>query len=154
MNQEDRGTKARARAAADDVPIDDLLEELARFERKALPENTRRAYRSDWADFRAWCARRRRVAMPATAETVSLYLTARSKTHKMSTLSRRLTVIGKIHAAWGKQNPVPDERVRRVWRGILHEKGEAPERKTPNGTSETSCRSTARSTAPRTASLV
>ena len=116
--------------------IDDLSDELARFEKKALPENTRRAYANDWKDFRIWCARRSRVALPATPETVALYLTARSRTHKVSSLSRRLTVIGKVHRAWGKQSPATDERVRRAWRGILRDKGEAPDRKTPTLTAD------------------
>lgn len=113
------------------IAIDELLEELARYEKKALPENTRRAYRNDWRDFRTWCERRQRMALPAKPETVALYLTARAKTHKVSSLSRRLTVIGKIHGAAGKPNPVKDERVRRVWQGILRDKGEATSRKTP-----------------------
>ena len=113
------------------VAVDELLEELARYEKMALPENTRRAYRNDWRDFRTWCERRQRMALPAKPETVALYLTARAKTHKVSSLSRRLTVIGKIHGAAGKPNPVKDERVRRVWQGILRDKGEATSRKTP-----------------------
>lgn len=122
--------------ASDALSVEELLDELARFEKKALPENTRRSYASDWKDFRTWCARRSRTALPASPETVALYLTARSKTRKVSTLSRRLTVIGKVHRAWGKESPITDARVRRVWRGILHEKGEAPERKAPTLTAD------------------
>lgn len=113
------------------IAIEELLEEVARYERKALPENTRRAYRNDWRDFRTWCERRQQMALPARPETVALYLTARAKTHKVSSLSRRLTVIGKIHGAAGKSNPVKDDRVRRLWQGILRDKGEAPSRKSP-----------------------
>jgi site-specific recombinase XerD len=116
---------------SDSIDIEDLLEELARLEKQALPENTRRAYRSDWRDFRSWCERRQRMAIPAKPETVALYLTARAKTHKTSSISRRLTVIGKVHKAAGKANPVTDDRVRRVWRGILRDKGQAADRKTP-----------------------
>lgn len=115
----------------DVLDADELLEELARYEKKALPRNTRRAYAADWADFRRWCERRRHVAMPARPDTVALYLVARAKTHKASSLSRRLTVIGKLHKAWGKPSPVSDERVRKVWRGILRDKGEATTRKRP-----------------------
>lgn len=122
--------------ASDTLSVEELLDELARFEKKALPENTRRAYASDWKDFRSWCAHRSRISLPATPETVALYLTARSRSHKVSSLSRRLTVIGKVHRAWGKESPITDERVRRAWRGILHDKGEAPERKTPTLTAD------------------
>ena len=131
MRSPGRSRGSQPKDLTDSLHVDELLEELARYERKALPENTRRAYRSDWAEFRGWCERRKRLAMPATPETVALYLTARAKTHKTSSLSRRLTVIGKLHKAWGKPNPVRDERVRRVWQGILRDKGEATERKSP-----------------------
>lgn len=96
-----------------------------------MPENTRRSYACDWSDFRSWCQKRSRVALPASPETVALYLTARSRTHKVSSLSRRLTVIGKVHRACGTDSPTAHERVRRLWRGILREKGAAPERKAP-----------------------
>lgn len=115
----------------DSLDPEELLQELARYEKKSLPQNTRRAYAADWADFRRWCERRRLIAMPARPDTVSLYLAARARTHKVSTLSRRLTVIGKLHKAWGKPNPVRDDRVRKVWRGILRDKGESVERKRP-----------------------
>jgi site-specific recombinase XerD len=123
--------RTRHNVAPDSLEPDELLEELARYERKSLPQNTRRAYAADWADFRRWCERRRLVAMPARPDTVALYLVARAKTHKVSSLSRRLTVISKLHKAWGKPNPIQEERVRRVWRGILRDKGEAVSRKKP-----------------------
>lgn len=116
---------------ADSEAIDDLIRELQEFERKAIPENTQRAYRSDWNDFQTWCTRRKRIALPATAETVALYLTARARTHKTSTLARRITVIGKAHNAKGQHNPTKDERVKKVWRGILRSKGEGVTRKRP-----------------------
>lgn len=116
-----------------ELHLDDarLLRELRQFERNAVPDNTRRAYQADWSDFRAWCWRRRRTALPATSETVALYLTARARTHKTSSLGRRLTVIGKMHKIARLRTPTTDEHVRRVWRGILRTKREAVTRKRP-----------------------
>jgi integrase len=123
----------QGRASKKSLAIQDagLFRELEELERTAVPENTRRAYRADWSDFRNWCARRGRISLPATAETVALYLTARAKTHKTSSLARRLTVIGKAHRAKRKDNPTKDERVKKVWRGILRTKGESVNRKRP-----------------------
>ncbi len=126
-----RRTQRDHRQLGEDVSVEDLLDEMADYERKALPPNTKRAYASDWADFLAWCVRKRVPALPAKPDTVAVYLTARARTHKVSSLSRRLTVIGKVHKAQGVPNPVPDERVKRVWRGILRDKGEAQTRKKP-----------------------
>lgn len=69
--------------------------------------------------------------LPATPDTVALYLTAKARKLRTTSLSRRLTVIGKVHKAFGKSNPVADPRVRRVWRGILRDKGQAVNRKSP-----------------------
>ncbi|GIH51632.1 hypothetical protein SAMN05421833_12946 [Microbispora rosea] len=40
-----------------------------------MPESTRRAYARDWSAFTTWCAERGRVPLPATAETVTEYVT-------------------------------------------------------------------------------
>ena len=108
-----------------------LLNEAASFAREAVPENTRRAYRADWQDFVAWCERRKLSALPARPRTVTLYLTARARTHRVSTLSRRLTVIGKVHKLAHHENPAASAEVRKVWRGIVRTKGEAVTRKKP-----------------------
>ena len=50
-------------AAVEDVPVDlaaheELVAQARDFVRDARAANTLRAYRSDWADFQAWCTRR------------------------------------------------------------------------------------------------
>lgn len=136
MTSRSASPRPRLSDLTDRISIDELLEELAQYEKKAIPENTRRAYRADWQDFKRWCERRRHVALPARPETVALFVTARARTHRISSISRRLTVIGKLHSAAGKPNPVKDARVQRVWRGVLHDKGEAVQRKTPTVTAD------------------
>jgi site-specific recombinase XerD len=126
-----RGRKQLLSDLTDKIGVDELFDEIARYERKSLAENTRRAYRNDWNDFRSWCRKRRLLALPARPDTVALYLTARARTHKVNSLSRRLTVIGKLHQVAGKPNPIKDGQVERVWRGILREKSEAVSRRTP-----------------------
>ena len=64
--------------------------------------NTIRAYRSDFKDFSAFCAKNAFKSFPAESKIVSLYLTyLSSKGTKISTLKRRLVSIGVIHKLKG-----------------------------------------------------
>lgn len=118
-------------ATSDAVPIEDLLREAQETANRAIPPNTLRGYRADWFDFSKWCQRRKLRSLPTSPETICAYLVARARTHKLSSLRRRLTVIGKAHKIRGEPNPVTDERVRKTWRGLRHTKGEAQTRKAP-----------------------
>lgn len=92
---------------------------------EAKAENTKKSYRSDWADFCAWCEKYRRPSMPASADTVAYYLADRSQTLKTSTLERRLATIAEAHRAAGVESPTKHAQVRYVWAGIRREKGVA-----------------------------
>ncbi len=111
--------------------IVELAEQAQDYARQAKAENTRRAYRADWNDFDAWCATHRLSAMPASPETVALYLSDLAKTHKCSTLQRRLSAISQAHAAKGKDSPTKTAIVHSVWQGIRRVKGIAPDCKEP-----------------------
>ncbi len=64
--------------------------------------NTIRAYKSDFKDFGAFCAKHSFKALPTEPKIVALYLTYLSgKDAKMSTLRRRLVSIGVIHKLKG-----------------------------------------------------
>ena len=64
--------------------------------------NTIRAYKSDFKDFGAFCAKHSFKALPSEPKIVALYLTYLSgKDSKMSTLRRRLVSIGMIHKLKG-----------------------------------------------------
>jgi site-specific recombinase XerD len=111
------------------------LEEVGAKAREYLHQskarNTRRAYRADWADFVAWCARYRRDPLPAVPDTVAYYLADRSERLKVSTLQRRLATIAEAHRAAGHESPNGHARVRLVWQGIRREKGIAQDHKRP-----------------------
>ena len=109
------------------------------FADQARSENTKRAYRADWADFTAWCDERAASALPATPETVTLYVASRARATpagpglRVSTLTRRLAAIGQIHKLAGHPSPASrqDEPLHSVWRGLVREKGLAPEKVAP-----------------------
>src|SRR5262245_8719499 len=135
--------RERPRKAATSAPAvqGGSTDDLARFEElgarahaylhQAKAANTRRAYRSDWADFVAWCAKYRRQPLPAHPDTVAYYLADRSERLKVSTLQRRLATIAEAHRAAGHESPNRHARVRLVWQGIRREKGIAQDHKKP-----------------------
>ena len=64
--------------------------------------NTIRAYKSDFKDFGAFCAKHNFKALPTEPKIIALYLTYLSgKDAKMSTLRRRLVSIGVMHKLKG-----------------------------------------------------
>lgn len=116
----------RLRAAhAEVAKYGEIGANAARYLDHAKAPNTRRAYRSDWADFAAWCEKYGRASLPAAPETVAYYLADRSQGLKTSTLQRRLVTIAEAHRAAGNESPTRDARVRLVWAGIRREKGSA-----------------------------
>jgi site-specific recombinase XerD len=75
-----------------------LHEETLNNLKSSKSSNTIRAYRSDFKDFGAFCAKNGFKPLPTEPKIVSLYLTHLSiKDAKMSTLRRRLVSIGVIH---------------------------------------------------------
>jgi len=105
--------------------LEELGERASAYIEGAKAENTRRSYRSDWADFTTWCAKYRRQPMPASPDTVAYYLADRSQDLKTSTLQRRLATISEAHRAAGVESPTKHTQVRYVWAGICREKGMA-----------------------------
>ena len=97
----------------------------------AKAPNTLRAYRTDWADFCAWCEGRGFAALPAAPETVALYISDRAETCKTSTIQRRLSSISQAHQAAGHETPTKAYAVRMVWAGIRRKLGTAQEGKAP-----------------------
>ena len=114
-------------------------ESARRFAQAARSDATIRAYRSDWADFAAWCANRRLVAMPATPETVALYVASRVQAGpdgddgqptaplKPATLSRRMAAISQAHKLAGLESPAlrSKEPLHSVWAGVTRTLGTA-----------------------------
>lgn len=95
----------------------------------SLAENTRKAYASDWRHFAAWCSDDGHSALPASPDSVALYLVAQAQSLKVSTLQRRLTTIAQVHQVAGFDAPTQSPKVRTVWRGIRRQLGVAPEQK-------------------------
>ena len=120
-------------------------EAARRFAGAARSDATLRAYRSDWADFSSWCDERGLRAMPASPETVSLYIASRAEAGptdergrptaplKVATLSRRLAAISQAHKLAGVESPAlrSKEPLHSVWAGVTRTLGTAPEKVAP-----------------------
>jgi len=78
-----------------------LYEETLNNLKSSKANNTLRAYRSDFRDFGAFCAKHGLHSLPTEPKIVSLYLTNLSKNSKMSTLKRRLVSISMVHRLKG-----------------------------------------------------
>jgi site-specific recombinase XerC len=106
---------------------------------RAKAPATLRAYRADWAAFSAWCAAYGIAFLPATPDTVSLYIAALADAGlKVATIGRRLAAIAKAHQAAGLPSPASLQHavVAETWRGVRRVKGVAQQAKAPALTEE------------------
>ncbi len=108
------------------------LQHAADYARAEKAMATRRAYRSDFDIFRAWCGTKRVPALPAQSETVAAFLAAEAnRGAKTSTIGRRLAAIRYAHKLAGYEPPTNSEAVKATLRGIRRTSGSAPVRKAP-----------------------
>lgn len=94
--------------------------------------NTRRAYKSDWDDFTAWCGQVLEDPLPAMPATVARYLAQLADGgKKTSTIQRRKAAIRAAHKAAGFEPPTNAEGVAATMRGIRRALRSKPTRKAP-----------------------
>ena len=93
--------------------------------------NTLRAYKSDFKDFGAFCAKYGFNPLPTEPKIVSLYLTHLSKNSKMSTLRRRLVSISMVHKLKGHYLDIKHPIIVENLIGIRRVKGSIQKGKKP-----------------------
>lgn len=96
------------------------------YAEKARADATKKAYRTDWAEFTAWAGHRGLQTLPAEPLTVVYYIVELAAVAKTSTIARRLVSISEYHRAGRFPSPTEDAEVQAVWAGIRHEHGTAP----------------------------
>jgi site-specific recombinase XerD len=127
----DRGLPASP-AACPPAALQEALDRASAFALAEKAANTRKAYRSDLAAFRAWCAAHGAAALPASAEFVAAFLSDEANRGiKASTLARRVAAIRYAHRLADFPAPTDDERVRAVVRGIRRALGTGKAPRTP-----------------------
>jgi site-specific recombinase XerD len=108
------------------------LHDASNYARAEKAQATRRAYRSDFEIFRAWCDVRDALPLPATPESVAAFLASEAKRGvKPSTIARRLAAIRYAHKLAGHTSPTASEAVNATLRGIKRTENVTPNRKSP-----------------------
>jgi site-specific recombinase XerC len=117
-------------AVSTDIALE--LADAAAYAEAEKSAATRRAYRSDFNLFCAWCESKRAPALPASPATVAAFLAAQANGGtKASTINRRLAAIRYAHKSAGHESPNTSEAVKATLRGIRRVIGTAPLRKKP-----------------------
>lgn len=121
------------RASATAAPtLTDALRAASNYAAAEKSEATRRAYRSDWADFVGYASALGRVQLPADPLTLAAYISHLADGgRKYSTIRRRVAAIAYAHRLKGLAPPDAAEPVKAVLRGIRRRIGVAVERKAP-----------------------
>jgi len=108
-----------------------LHEETLANLKSSKANNTLRAYKSDFKDFGAFCAKHGFNSMPTEPKVVSLYLTHLSSKSKISTLRRRLVSIGVVHKLKGHYLDTKHPIIIENLMGIKRKKGSIQTGKKP-----------------------
>jgi integrase len=90
-----------------------IKNQINKYIKSAISDNTRRAYKSDLEHFLSWGG-----SIPSTPEFISYYLAAHATEFKPSTLSRRLISIGRAHTTKNLPSPISNDLIKTTLRGI------------------------------------
>jgi hypothetical protein len=98
----------------------------------ARSRNTIRGYRSSFNQFRHWCEAAELIPLPATPETIAMYLGAQAGRLKPATLEHHLSAIAKAHKAAGYDSPIRENMlISETLKGIKRMHRSAVARKAP-----------------------
>lgn len=94
-----------------------LAERTVAMAEAAHSLSTRRAYSRAWSSFERWTAARGLASLPATPETLAMYLTDRAEAVKVSTLEQELAAIVEAHRKADLPSPTDNRDLQLVWKG-------------------------------------
>lgn len=101
----------------------DKLEKIKYYIEHSKSENTRRAYASDWKEYTLWCEHHQLQSMPASVETVGMYLSDLAGNNKLSTIKRKLSSISSAHKFKNQPNPTKHHNIHLIIEGIRRKHG-------------------------------
>ena len=87
--------------------IDEIFEKFD----GAFSENTLRAYRSDFKQYEAWCAKKKQPSVPATADLIAKYVDFMATENKSATIRRRINSLGTIFKLSKHPDPTKEPEV-------------------------------------------
>jgi site-specific recombinase XerD len=110
--------------ARSDAALDAAASQVRAYLRNTRAPNTYKAYAADWKQFETWCAAHRLPALPASAQTVMLYLGELGGAgKKVSTIARRLAALAQVHRFAGHESPSEARPVRELLAGMRRTHG-------------------------------
>jgi len=104
-------------------PVGEAVAQAAGYAGRALSENTRRAYDSDWRAFSAWCAAGGIAPLPAAPVVVAGHLASLAQRLGRAGLRRRLAAIAHQHRQAGHPWETQHPAIAATMRGILASHG-------------------------------
>lgn len=113
-----------------DEEAERVLNALGHFENR-IAESTRETYKKGWRDFKRFCSEHDHTSLPASEETVVLYINERFGKHSPNTIQLRLTAIRHYHKEAGEEDPTQSRAVRGVMRGAKRESDHQPKEADP-----------------------
>ncbi len=97
----------------------------------AFAKNTIRAYRSDFAQYQNWCLQNNQEPIPATADTMAMYVDYLSQTNKSATIRRRINSLGTVLKLSKNHDPTKQPEVILALKRMHRKIGRAQEQATP-----------------------
>jgi site-specific recombinase XerD len=107
--------------------IDDIL---AKFD-GAFAKNTIRAYRSDFIQYQTWCSQNKLKPIPATADTIAVYVDHLSNISKSATIRRRINSLGTMLKLSKNHDPTKEPEVILALKRMHRKIGRAQEQAAP-----------------------
>ena len=107
--------------------IDDIF---AKFD-GAFAKNTIRAYRSDFIQYQIWCLENSLAPVPATADTMSMYVDYLSGNNKSATIRRRINSLGTVLKLSKNYDPTNQPEVILAIKRMHRKIGRAQQQATP-----------------------
>lgn len=123
--------KSLQHSESKDLATSQLLKKAGELAAKAISPQTQKAYLSDWKNFEKFCSANDLKTLPASPETLCMYLAEYSETRSPMTLERLVCAVGKVHEWNGQKSPAKDERVKLVISGIKRSSGKTRAKSLP-----------------------
>ena len=97
----------------------------------AFAENTIRAYRSDFIQYQIWCHENGVEPIPATADTMAMYVDYLSENNKSATIRRRINSLGTVIKLSNNYDPTKQPEVVLALKRMHRKIGRAQQQATP-----------------------
>ena len=97
----------------------------------AFAKNTIRAYRSDFIQYQAWCSDNKLDPIPASADTLAMYVDYLSEKNKSATIRRRINSLGTVLKLSKNHDPTKQPEVILALKRMHRKIGRAQQQATP-----------------------